>query len=374
MTVQAAENNLECSDDFVQLIQGLAQITGNSTEQKQVQPSKLLCSKHKVQLLFDLPNQHNRIPKLTRDIKKAFQQTKIAIEIQALLQNNNIPFLLIKGLALNQILYGAKLIRPSLDIDFLVSIDQVFEIDQLLISAGYKQLSPSFPIKKQQQKVLLENFDQFLYQHPIARVSIEIHWRLFRNKNILPLTFQELWQEKQIVKIGNCAFHTMGNAQYLAYLLLHGFQHAWERLMWLVDIDLLIKKTSVQDQNNFIALYKKYGFEKQVAICFSLMKLLLQSNSNSFAISNEESDTAKKILYFIPGALAKPLDTNGTRYKLQRLYFEIEHSNSFKARLFYLRNYPLYMYRYVSLPTALDQLYPLFWPYVFVMNKLKNKN
>ncbi|MCX6183277.1 MAG: nucleotidyltransferase family protein [Bacteroidetes bacterium] len=375
--MSAALKSTYC-EDFVNLTELLAFRLGNTHHATSYSIEHATIVKHKLQLFLADQFTDSLQQKITADSRKAFRQQKTLLELNALFQQNQLSFLLLKGLALNQILHGNKLCRPSLDIDLLIAPNELFRINNILLAAGWKRTSPEFEIKENQKEVLIKNFDQFLYHHPEKKVNLEIHWRLFRNNYILPLSFQDIWKEKQTIKIGNTEFSTMGNAQYLAYLLLHGFQHAWERLMWLVDLDILVKKSSEVEINNLIRLSEKHGFDKQLSITFALLEDLLKTKNYSSEIKNKitfkSKEKARSLILYIPGSIDPPINRESVSYKLKRLAVEVEHSGSFRARLFYLYNYPFFMYKYVSLPATLSFLYPLFWPYVFVRNKVRNKN
>ncbi|MFM7022547.1 MAG: nucleotidyltransferase family protein [Flavobacteriales bacterium] len=313
--------------------------------------------------------------KIQADMHKAFRQQKALLDLNKILNAEKTPFLLIKGLALNQLLHGNKLCRPSLDIDLLVSPGNVFKTDEQLIAAGFKRHSPDFTLKDAQKRATLKMFDQFLYHHPESKINLELHWRLFRNDYILPLSFEELWANRQSIDMGPATFFTLSNSHYLAYLLLHAFQHSWERLMWMVDVYLLSKKLEKKEVGHFLELSKQYRFEKEAGVGFALIEMILKAKDLPTEIraiiSEKHREKAAVFPYYIPDCLKKSPNHESISYKVKRLLLEAEYTPGIRSRLFYLYNYPLFMYRYVQLPAALDFLYPLFWPYVFVRNKLK---
>jgi hypothetical protein len=359
---------------FSELTAALAKRLDDKKENVFISPENPLIKQHRLQLLFAKETKGNNLHPF---IKKAFRQQKVLLDLNHLLQEKNIAFLLLKGLALNQLLFGDELCRPSLDVDLLIAPENVYKTDEALIAVGYQRISPDFDLKESQQNIALKFFDQFLYFDPHSKINIEIHWRLFRNNSILPLSFEELWKEKQNVKMGAEVFFTISNEHYLLYLILHSFQHAWERLMWFADIYILSKKLSAEEMKKFLELTEKYAFKKQISVGFALIQEILKVDLPSEIqklIGAEQQQKANEFLQFIPGSVTPAPDTESYPYKLKRLFVEVKYSGGFKAQLFYLYNYPLFMYQHVSLPENLDFLYPLFWPYVFVKNKIRNKN
>ena len=70
--------------------------------------------------------------------------------------------------------------------------------------------------------------------------KLELHQRLFTNPFLFDPPFASLSTNAVTVRIGGCAFRTLGDADQLLYLACHGALHYWQRLKWLCDVAALV--------------------------------------------------------------------------------------------------------------------------------------
>ena len=74
------------------------------------------------------------------------------------------------------------------------------------------------------------------YSHSENRTLVELHYRLVDNEALLNYEFDELWSDREILKVGGVDVAVMGRRHLPTYLCVHGAAHAWERLCWLIDL------------------------------------------------------------------------------------------------------------------------------------------
>ncbi len=161
-----------------------------------------------------------------------------SIRIARAIDDVKIPYSIVKGIPLAELLYGGATKRQAKDIDMLVDIDNLAQTLQILQAKGYVIERPNFNLTGFKRKYYFtHNHDIGLF-HPKRKVEIELHFRLeyfgtkfFANSvNI----YKTIWVQNQ-------ALMTLNDEYHVLYLMFHAAIHAWTRLRWLHDIYLYLK-------------------------------------------------------------------------------------------------------------------------------------
>lgn len=154
------------------------------------------------------------------------------------LQTHNIRFVCIKGPPLSQRLYNDPSIRKSIDIDLLVDQENIASALVILQNEGYEFAKRfHWPKDPKRQQLLIR------YQHHIPLINrqrelrVEIHWKLF---HALPLPEDEVhqivMQHLTTLDMAGYRLSVLTPEFELLYLMIHGANHYWNRLKWLLDI------------------------------------------------------------------------------------------------------------------------------------------
>lgn len=163
---------------------------------------------------------------------RALRQAVATRRLLAALRDAGIDALVVKGLALSQLLYGAHDLRPSIDIDLLVPPGRVQEAHRILLACGYAQAGAA-PVGQ-----LGRLTKDAMYRGDGG--IVELHWRLVRNDTVLRWDFETLWAGRETVTVLGVEMPTLSRPHYAVFLALHGVHHGWERLRWLADVALLL--------------------------------------------------------------------------------------------------------------------------------------
>lgn len=178
--------------------------------------------------------------------------------------------ILLKGAALARLVYDAPAMRPSLDTDLLIPRDQVASARGVLTRLGYRQ-----PLMTEGEHVFcqfqLTRTDRLGVEH-----VFDVHWKistqtLFANV----LTFDELSAEA--VPIPSLGTHARAGCGPHALLLacIHPVMHHRnvERLLWLCDIDLLVRRLSHTELLRFARLAV---LKQMAAVCRRQLSLAVE--------------------------------------------------------------------------------------------------
>ena len=168
----------------------------------------------------------------------ALKMVKEFIQIADLLNNHHIPFISIKGPLLSQIVYGDPSVRFSHDLDILVDRENVNKIHNILLSNGYELgYGPAWPTKKSHQDYFAEQVHHIVFRNTTSGTNIELHWTLISSPPISQKKLHKIIAENTTtISFGERKFRVLNHELNLAYLIIHGAKHGWQRLKWLVDI------------------------------------------------------------------------------------------------------------------------------------------
>lgn len=171
------------------------------------------------------------------------------IRITRILEEHDLPYIIVKGIPLAIEIYGGSDKRQCKDIDLWVTPDNLEKVQKLLIDAGYQQTLPSYQLSGYKKNYYLCHKHDLAFFHSERKVEIELHFRLeylginfFKFNQVA--TQQIISNKDQIV--------TLQHDYHVLYLMLHGAIHAWSRLRWLHDIYLYV----TQDKCNLTNVYQ----------------------------------------------------------------------------------------------------------------------
>ena len=182
--------------------------------------------------------------------------------------------LTLKGPALALLLYGDVTMRTCKDLDLLVAKRDFPRLQAVLREEGYVRM------KGEDEAWAVERADEdehhVEFVHPLRRMQVEAHWRINRGLEREP-DFDELWMRGTPVEFGGAKGKMLGKEDLLPYLLVHGAEHGWFRLRWLLDIARLTADdrsaggTSPEEAARRIAEYGCQNAAGQAAVLLSAL-------------------------------------------------------------------------------------------------------
>lgn len=193
------------------------------------------------------------------------------VTLQRLFREQQVDLRIFKGIPLSITAYQDPTLRDTGDIDLLIAEKHIFKAGEILRSLGYARFEPRARLTPRRLRSYLAHQKDFSYEHPLAGVVIDLHWRLFRNP-FLPSNagldqVGEAW-----VDVGSEAIATFAGPRLLLYLCVHGALDGWLRLKWLADIGALLHTMTAEE----IIATATLATEQQAFPQFSAALLLCQ--------------------------------------------------------------------------------------------------
>jgi hypothetical protein len=149
------------------------------------------------------------------------------------------PVLTVKGAALAALVYGSIALKQSKDIDLLILPEHAEKVIALLEEDGYHITFPA-PTLSQAQRGMLTRYGKVVAMRRAgAYPQLELHWRMFGNRGLLP-TITARSPRQTVILSGGIAVDTLALPDLYAYLAAHGTGDGWSRLKWLADFNALV--------------------------------------------------------------------------------------------------------------------------------------
>ena len=247
--------------------------------------------------------------------------------VSHVLESAGVPVVSFKGPTLAHQAYGNSAVRPSADLDVLVSRSQVQRAHEVLRELGYAheaQLSPA------QERAHLRLDSVFNLSRPAPDAlqgffpegfALELHWAITSPCLPFDLTFEDLAPRLGWMQLPGTASHasvanasgsakdltagaaalrsnglprgascndavapnapvagaygrvrTLAPPDLLLILCVHGAKHLWERLLWLSDVAQLLEHTPDLDWDAVLRGAKERGIERMTALGLSLTR------------------------------------------------------------------------------------------------------
>ena len=178
------------------------------------------------------------------------------LPVVRLLEENQIPTLLLKGGALTLTCYGDYGLRGMGDIDLLVASQHATQAMQLLEQASWKMI-------QEYHKLDISVHHAAHYLDPQSGIDLDLHWHLlvFRCNDSADRLF---WEKPGTCQYQNRSLTTLVPVDHLFHTLCHGA--AWNEvspIRWVVDAAWLIKKGPI-DWDRILFLTERLGFVCQI--------------------------------------------------------------------------------------------------------------
>lgn len=224
--------------------------------------------------------------------RKALLQVREMLRLRQALQAHDIAWLVFKGPVLAMQAYGDLSLRHAGDLDVLIAELDVATAERLLEALGYQRVSPGFALSPRQRRAFADRFADFGYLHGQHQLKVELHWRLFYNRHLLPLDGAGVSARGGSQPLGGVDVAAMAWSDLMLYLCAHGAKHGWFRLFWLVDVDRLLQGCSEPQQQALLQRAIALGAERMVLQALLLAHRLLATPVAPAVLRVAERDEA----------------------------------------------------------------------------------
>jgi len=189
-----------------------------------------------------------------------------------ILAARDLAVVLLQGISLQNDVYPNPGQRPMYDIDMWVMPNQFLRCQQLLFNHGY--------------------LPDRLYPHTFRKgpVVFDIHthllWadRIEARQHLLAVDQEKIFREVEHFQVAGQPARRLNTYDQVLYLGLHALKHNLERLIWLVDIQLIVSDMVTADWRNLFARAQVLGQSRTLAQILYLLGDLLEMPLPTIAI------------------------------------------------------------------------------------------
>ncbi|MFB3925660.1 MAG: nucleotidyltransferase family protein [Syntrophales bacterium] len=163
------------------------------------------------------------------------------------LQKNEIPFIMLKGIALAENVYPRLALRPVSDIDILVRRCDVPRVDRTLAALGYCSVDSSFDRALKNPAGYLSSLE---YRKNAAdSLFLHIHWHLVNTSTPATMfapgiSLERFWKGAVFAETAGVECLVLSPEHTVIYLCEHALRvgHSFDRLILIYDIFRVIRK------------------------------------------------------------------------------------------------------------------------------------
>jgi hypothetical protein len=169
---------------------------------------------------------------------KSIKGLATQIKLQEYFKAKGIDSIFLKGILISHLYYGDIAKRNLFDIDVWVPDYHFEEVKLFLDTQGYSSTLNQNKWNQSQLRFLHNcNHDEiFIHLSDRTAPILELHWKL-RNAlgNFMFNTLQDR-QHLMKVELGGVQFSVFNHVDQFIFLSVHGAEHGWFKLKWLVDL------------------------------------------------------------------------------------------------------------------------------------------
>ncbi|MEJ0001893.1 MAG: nucleotidyltransferase family protein [bacterium] len=197
----------------------------------------------------------------------------------ALLEENRIPVLLLKGIPLLIEAYKDEGARFLGDSDVLVHPENAKRAITLMLGAGWKLKTRQFPKLDHFSDESLPRIVKEITFMNEQRMEIDMHWRIFEAKGGIDeretVLARDVWGHARAFAYKEKQYRTLRAEDMLIHVIVHGAEGAPVKTLHFVTDAVYLIRTLPIDWDLFLEKTKKYGFEVEIYMAF---RYLLNSN------------------------------------------------------------------------------------------------
>jgi hypothetical protein len=172
------------------------------------------------------------------EVARSLEQIRALKELTVAFARSDIPWLCVKGPAM-AMLYGDPALRPFIDLDVVIRFHDFQRALECLIELGYR---PQFEMPFAWQEFFFRIRSEVLLVRTGHLTAVDLHWELVPARYSFAPVMDEIWAKAECINTFDIQVQVPNATDTLIFLCLHGAKHEWERLIWLVDIAVLITR------------------------------------------------------------------------------------------------------------------------------------
>jgi len=237
---------------------------------------------------------------------------------------------------------------------------------------------PDFKLSTKQNKFYQKHKNQIAFRNNENGCLVELHWRLFGQKELFPIPTDTVFAESQELIVGGKAIRVLSENHCFEYLCLHGALHQWFRLHWLRDIAQMLSNGKVNPVE-IIEKSKINGNDRPVEQAIILANLFFGSPGipSNFKIKRVVKSIVNQAVTAAISDESRSISRRISRLRVPFYKMKLKRSLRYKMSSWTILHPNFNDWKIVKLPDNLFFLYfflrPFVWFYSTYLKKTGNQ-
>lgn len=172
-------------------------------------------------------------------LRAAIQVPELLAVLEAL-GSRGIDAVAHKGPALSALAYGRAGVRDSVDLDLLVRESDLTAAEAALRERGYRRSSPG-DLTPREERGWRAAWNETELVSADGWTSVDLHWRICPRRFPFRVDSPRLWARRHRVALGGGEVPVFPAESQVVLLCVHGAKDGWSRLVWLCDVDRVVR-------------------------------------------------------------------------------------------------------------------------------------
>lgn len=172
------------------------------------------------------------------NLHKALLLSRELIHIVDCLAGQGIEVLPYKGVALAEGIYGDMALRQAGDIDLLIHARDLPRITDVMRELGYR---PHLELSAAEERAYLKSGYECGFDGAAGPNLLELQWAIQPRFYAVDFDQESLFQRAATMRVAGRVMKTPSPEDLFLILSVHAAKHVWGRLIWLCDIERIMK-------------------------------------------------------------------------------------------------------------------------------------
>jgi hypothetical protein len=208
--------------------------------------------------------------KYETNLHKTLLLTRELIRVLDSLDGLRMEALPYKGVVLSEVYYGDAALRQCGDIDLFVRAKDVTRVKSAMRELGYTE---RVSIPENAERDYIAAGYECPFDSPAGNNLLELQWELQPRYYAVDFDMEGLFERAVEVRFADRRVKTLSAEDLLLVLSIHGAKHVWGKLIWLCDVERVLK--AKVNWERVRALASRLGVKRILHVTLALTEKLV---------------------------------------------------------------------------------------------------
>jgi hypothetical protein len=208
-------------------------------------------------------------------LRAAIQVPELLAILEAL-DGRGIEAIAHMGPTLSALAFGRAGVRDSVDLDLVVRERDVTAAEQVLRGRGYRRNSPG-DLRPRLEAGRRRAWNETEFVSADGWIFVDLHWHLYPRQFPFRVDLARLWARPARAALEGRTVRVFPVETLVALLCLHGAKDTWRKMIWLCDVDRVIRVSPALDWEKVRAFAEESHCRRAVGLSLLLAHRLFDT-------------------------------------------------------------------------------------------------